>query len=161
MNDKFISRFLFSHMVTGDLKPENILITESGHLKLTDFGGCRPVTQKTKELIQSIAQNALKDLRDGDWKAKTVKEHSTETMADDCIMEEMEEGNKNEEVEEEEDIRVEGTTAYLPPEVVLGAYPTTAADSWALGCVMFQVNTVAFRFESLLKKCFYQSNPYT
>lgn len=133
-------------MRTGDLKPENILITESGHLKLTDFGGCRPVTQKTKELIQSIAQNALKDLRDGDWKAKTCKENSTESVADDGVMEEMGEGNKDEEVNDEDDIRVEGTTAYLPPEVVLGAYPTTAADSWALGCVMFQVNTITWRF---------------
>jgi serine/threonine protein kinase len=114
---------------------------------LTDFGGCRPVTQKTKELIQSIAQNALKDLRDGDWKAKTVKENAAEPMADDGVMEELEEaeGNQNEEVDDDEDIRVEGTTAYLPPEVVLGAYPTTAADSWALGCVMFQVHTFACR----------------
>jgi serine/threonine protein kinase len=118
---------------------------------LTDFGGCRPVTQKIKELIQSIAQNALKDLRDGDWKAKTVKENAAEPMADDGVMEELEEaeGNQNEEVDDDEDIRVEGTTAYLPPEVVLGAYPTTAADSWALGCVMFQVHTFCMPFVKL------------
>lgn len=37
-----------------------------------------------------------------------------------------------------DDIRIEGTTAYLPPEVVMGEVPTPAADSWALGCVMYQ-----------------------
>jgi serine/threonine protein kinase len=120
---------------------------------LTDFGGCRPVTQKTKELIQSIAQNALKDLRDGDWKAKTVQESTAESMVDGGVMVELnEEGNGNDEIEDGEDIRVEGTTAYLPPEVVLGAYPTTAADSWALGCVMFQVNMIAWSFRKLVEK---------
>ena len=38
----------------------------------------------------------------------------------------------------EEDVRIEGTTAYLPPEVVAGGVPTTAADTWALGCVLYQ-----------------------
>ena len=28
--------------------------------------------------------------------------------------------------------------AYLPPEVVIGGFPTAAADVWALGCVLFQ-----------------------
>ncbi|CAN0551543.1 unnamed protein product, partial [Ectocarpus sp. 8 AP-2014] len=31
--------------VFGDLKPENILITESGHIKVADFGACRPVSE--------------------------------------------------------------------------------------------------------------------
>lgn len=37
-----------------------------------------------------------------------------------------------------EDQRIEGTTAYLPPEVVMGQFPDYSADSWALGCVMYQ-----------------------
>mmetsp|Transcript_7926 Transcript_7926/g.11485 ORF Transcript_7926/g.11485 Transcript_7926/m.11485 type:complete len:203 (+) Transcript_7926:49-657(+) len=37
-----------------------------------------------------------------------------------------------------DDLRIEGTTAYLPPEVVIGGLPTYAADIWALGCVLFQ-----------------------
>ena len=41
----------------------------------------------------------------------------------------------------EEDFRIEGTSAYLPPEVVLGAIPTPAADTWALGCLLYQCLT--------------------
>lgn len=117
-------------LVYADLKPENIVITESGHVKLTDFGGCRPVTQEGKQLIESVAKNLLKDLRDGGWKSK--KDRSSE-------LEESE--DSDDEVDHydlEDDIRIEGTTAYLPPEVVMGAFPTVASDSWALGCVIYQ-----------------------
>ncbi len=41
----------------------------------------------------------------------------------------------------EDDFLIEGTIAYLPPEVVLGAFPTPASDMWALGCVIYQCLT--------------------
>ena len=56
--------------VYGDLKPENVLITETGHVKLTDFGGCRPLTEAAKELIRPSGKHLLKELRDGDWKER-------------------------------------------------------------------------------------------
>jgi len=69
----------------------------------------------------------LKQLRDGDWKPSNSSRSSSsgEDVVDD-------------DSPEEEDYRIEGTTAYLPPEVVMGGYPTTSADIWALGCVLFQ-----------------------
>jgi len=115
-------------LVYGDLKPENVLITESGHTKLTDFGACRPLTAASKEKVKLAGRNIVGNLRDGDW--RDIKHSSSPN-------------NKEEEtyitVENEvEDIRIEGTTAYLPPEVVMGSYPNKAADSWALGCVLVQ-----------------------
>jgi len=41
----------------------------------------------------------------------------------------------------QQDERVEGTTLYLPPEVVQGRAPTLAADAWALGCLAYQLLT--------------------
>jgi len=113
--------------VYADLKPENVLITETGHVKLTDFGGCRPLTEAAKELIRPSGKHLLKELRDGDWKERPKKDD------DDEEMEQVSDSRV-----EEEDSRIEGTTAYLPPEVVMGQTPTAAADSWALGCVMYQ-----------------------
>jgi serine/threonine protein kinase len=121
--------------VYGDLKPENVLITETGHIKLTDFGGCRPLTEAAKDLIRPSGKHLLKELRDGDWKERPSdtgdNDEEMENVSSDTPMD-------DDDDEEEEDLRIEGTTAYLPPEVVLGESPTAAADSWALGCVMYQ-----------------------
>jgi serine/threonine protein kinase len=122
-------------LVYGDLKPENIVITEPGHIKLTDFGGCRPVTEEALQRIGGIATNLLKNLRDGDWKSNPQKGADDEEMA---RTDKNNTSSYENECFDEEDTRIEGTTAYLPPEVVMGAIPTVAADSWALGCVMFQ-----------------------
>jgi serine/threonine protein kinase len=117
--------------VYADLKPENVLITELGHLKLTDFGGCRPVTDEAKLMVKEKSKNYLKSLRDGDW--RSVKKSDSMSI-DSQILTDAE----MEEEEEEDDTRIEGTTAYLPPEVVMGGTPTFSADSWALGCLSFQ-----------------------
>ena len=126
--------------VYGDLKPENIVITEPGHIKLTDFGGCRPITKEAKQRLSTISKDILKNLRNGDWK------NTTEAKMDDLdeADEETQPDNKNIDNGVDEwmdDLRVEGTTAYLPPEVVMGSYPSFAADTWALGCVTYQCLT--------------------
>lgn len=92
--------------VYADCKPENVLITETGHIKVTDFGGCRPVTQEAKLLVKESSKNLLKQLRDGGWRPNQDKPSSS------CS-----DGVTKREDNKEEDLRIEGTTAYLPPEV--------------------------------------------
>jgi len=117
--------------VYADFKPENILITESGHIKVTDFGACRPVTEEAKALVKLNSKNLLQQLRDGDWKPNKL----TSSGGNDFDAGTSDAGTSG---EDEEDLRIEGTTAYLPPEVVIGGFPTPAADVWAIGCVLFQ-----------------------
>jgi hypothetical protein len=70
-------------LVYADLKPENIVITETGHVKLTDFGGSRPVTEAAKQMIGESAKNVLDKLRDGDWKQIEKKKKSFDLDEDD------------------------------------------------------------------------------
>lgn len=114
--------------VYGDLKPENVLITEVGHIKLTDFGACRPLTEKAQSVVKKTSNNVLQSLRDGDWRnLKSNDDMSIDSKSVDEVDE-----------DDNDDARIEGTTAFLPPEVVLGGFPSKSADSWALGCVFFQ-----------------------
>lgn len=123
-------------LVYSDLKPENIVITESGHVKLTDFGACRPFTMEAKQKIASISKDLLRKLRDGDWQAG-VQRDDADIQKDMDTADHANGENAGEDISGN-DTRIEGTTAYLPPEVVMGEIPTPAADSWALGCVMYQ-----------------------
>lgn len=130
--------------VFGDLKPENILITESGHIKIADFGACRAVTADAKEFLKT-SRNVLRTLRDGDW--RTTAGLPPDPKYAPPLAEERE-NDSDDEVEMGEDtdqdteasaaeLQTEGTAAYLPPEVINGSAPNFGADAWALGCVAY------------------------
>ena len=38
--------------VFGDVKPENLVITANGHVKLADFGACRPVSARARQVMK-------------------------------------------------------------------------------------------------------------
>ncbi|CAM9295028.1 unnamed protein product [Chrysoparadoxa australica] len=120
--------------VYGDLKVENILVTEAGHIKLTDFGACRPVTAEAKALLRR-SKDLVKKLRDGDWRAKTTEAVAVEPgMGDEG---EVQEDEEEEGEKEDDDTRIEGTPAYLSPEILGGGWPSYQSDAWATGCVLF------------------------
>lgn len=133
ISGELVSALYYIHQqgfVYSDLKPENILLTKCGHVKLTDFGACRPCTLEARQSLQRHGRDLYQRLRDGDWRtASPDLENIVETCPNTSY--------SNSEDDNYQKLRIEGTTAYLPPEVILGAIPTQATDSWALGCVVF------------------------
>jgi len=128
----------------GDLKPENVLLTAGGHVKLTDFGGARPVTDAARGAVRA-ERNVLRRLPDGSWRAGLKSAAATATgrasgaKDPEAGAEGAEAGSDEEEMEEDEDedTRVEATAVYMAPELVRGGQPSAAADCWALGCVLY------------------------
>ena len=80
------------------------------------------------------------ELRDGDWRARQQLASGGGGVAQAKEDGGMEVVEAAEEEEEEEDGRLEGTAAYLSPELVQGVAtrPTIASDCWAFGCTLYQ-----------------------
>lgn len=145
----------------NDLKPENILITETGHIKLTDFGACRPINEyghrilveKSNRISGNIDEDStntssdfsfFERLRDGNWKESGEgevvpsldSEGRTIIIDVDSCLSIVKTSCELQSTFEEEKI-IEGTPGYLPPEVLQqGNHPNQMSDAWAFGCTV-------------------------
>lgn len=117
----------------GDLKPENILLTESGHVKLTDFGGARPITAAAKRAVQS-ERHILRHLPDGSWNAAAKATAAADSASGGGSAAHSDGVDSGDDAEDE---RMEVTAVYMAPELVTGGGVSVATDCWALGCVLY------------------------
>ena len=111
--------------VYGDLKPENVVITATRHVKLADFGACRPYTREAVDMLLE-ARDTLSNMRSGDWKGAESAASPLTELSDEQIL-----CPKT----------FEGTTAYMSPELVAnpGQGPTVLSDAYALGLTAYFV----------------------
>jgi len=142
--------------VYGDLKPENILLTQTGHVKITDFGACQPFSV---DALQRLKERILESrrLRSGDWRDELDAPGGVDSHASDLAAFRVSgQGNSQEDLRQEDlkgedlgheglfkllftDRRVEGTVAYLAPEIVKGSSTSTLGDAYSLGCVLYRL----------------------
>ena len=149
--------------VYGDCKPENIVLVtcpdNSVHAKLTDFAACRPISEEGKTLIKD-SQHILRNLRNGDWRVTrglqtaieinndhhtTVNTNNLDGDGIDILDNSTTANNETAALADnalEEDNRIEGTEAYLSPELASRQYsicqPTISSDAYAFGITLFQ-----------------------
>jgi len=145
----------------NDLKPENVLITKLGHVKISDFGACRAVSEEGKDLLRTVSASAggLGGLRSGGWweeegkggpasalsATRAEQENALWSLPPQSVtpapLSTAHEVDNVIEIDSDTiiDYRAEGTPAYLPPEVLQnenGGIPGAASDVWALGCLL-------------------------
>ncbi|CAD7939703.1 unnamed protein product [Amoebophrya sp. A120] len=129
----------------ADMKPENVVITSSGHCKLTDFGGARPLTDAAK---QKLNVELLANLRSGEddyildqrsmlsnaegGAAGAIEQDQTLLAGSARTEERGTTPSQPEDVEDE--LKFEGTGAYMAPELrQRRTAPSVKSDAWALG----------------------------
>lgn len=103
-----------TNILHRDLKPDNILITETGHIKLTDFG------------LSSFYEKA-------DCGLQQILDEIQEALLDQVHLKRLKSGARHMRC------KAMGTCDYTAPEVLLGQQYTTASDYWSLGVIIFEM----------------------